>query len=132
MAFVDQSLLVGWKSMNGFISPDDSKGITVRLDFSETGSNGDPWEIDLALVEMESRLAFVQTIAVNNLSGGAAFTIVSQVADHELTIAAGKQAILPIFSPSTAKFLATIAESEEDLGIVKIHFLNFPLPALVW
>lgn len=130
MAFNPLSLFAA-RTFNGFAPRQKPKAMFVPLDFSAaSGSNGAPIPIDLELVETEAWLEFVQAVFIDNTLTDKVFTLSATISQHTLTLSGGKQAYLPILAPEKAKFIATL--SAADTHLIKVQFLNFPVPAIVW
>jgi hypothetical protein len=120
-----------YKTFNGECARQRSKALFVPLDFSAaTGSNGGAITIDFELIEQAHQLEFVQAVFIDNTLTAQAFSLTASISQHTLTVAAGKQAFLPIFAPEGAKYLAQLAAA--DAHLVKVQFLNFPVAAIVW
>lgn len=130
-AVVDQSTLFAARVFVGLIPVALPKAMFVSLDFTAaTGSDGADIEIDLEVQEEQYRLEFVQSVFVDNTLSKQDFTLKALSSQHWLTIASGKQAMLPILAPPSCKFTGSIAAAAS--GVVKVQFANFYVPPIVW
>lgn len=131
MSAQNQLVYTAFRTFNGMAPKDKSKALYIPLDFTASGSNGAAIAIDLEIAKQMAWLEFVQSIFVDNTANATMnFAITCGISQQTLTIAGGKQAYLPILAPSSAKYTTTI--SAVPTGLVKVQFLNFPVPAIVW
>lgn len=116
---------------NGFAPRQKPKALGISLDFTATGSAGADIPIDLQIVEQEAWLEFVQAVFISNLLSGQTFSLISQISGQTLQLAAGRQGYLPFLVPPTAKLVASTGNVAAN-GMITIHLLNMPVPAIVW
>lgn len=128
---VDQSRLRAVSIFNGLAPGDLPKSLYIELDFTAAGSIGADIEIDLELFEQEAHLSIIQAVSVSNVSGGQDFTLTAHTSQHAIMVQSGRQAMLPMFAPSKTKFLGSTG-GLVAAGIIKVWFLNVPIPAIIW
>lgn len=93
-------------------------GINVSLDFT----GGDNVTGDLGLEQMQGVIDYVQSIWIDNFSNTKTLTIIFSGTQQRLTIAAGKQALLPVIA-ATGRF-SWAATSVGSGIVVPVIFMN--------
>lgn len=101
-------------------------GVNVSLDFT----GGDNVVGDLALEQMQGMIDYVQSIWIDNFSNTKTLTITFSGTGQRLTIAAGKQALLPVIAA-----VGRLSWSAQSLGsgiVVPVIMMNQPQTPFVF
>lgn len=123
---VDTLHAFGARVFNGFAPTQLPKAMFFALDFSAVTNI----PIDLEIAEQMAWMEFIQAVHIDNSLSGVDFFIDVSISQQTLKVGMGKQAYLPILVPEKAKFVTRVSGTDNHL--IKIQFLNFPVPAIVW
>jgi hypothetical protein len=74
----------------------------------------------------------VQAVFIDNSLSGQTFSLTSLIAQQTVTLKTGEQAYLPLIAPPSTKYQATIGAVPGAGLLVKVQFLNFAVPGVVW
>lgn len=117
--------LVSFPTFNGYAPEKGPRALTVDLDFSVQAT----YNLNLAAIQQEDRVEFIQGIYINNKANTNPLIITCGISQQSLTIAAGWQGYLPLLCPNTPSL--TFASTTASV-IVTVHLLTFPVAPVMW
>lgn len=86
-------------------------------------------EINLGEAAVMAQLKWIQGVYIDNADNSAVFTLTAQISQQRIIAKENTQGFYPLFAPDLAKFNYV---SAIDSTIVRLHFVNVPLPWGQW
>lgn len=116
--------LVSQRIYNGLAPRELPKSVFCVVDCAADNEFG----IDLALIEGEARIQFVQTIFIDNSSNNKQINIAIALSQVTLKCPANSQLWVPCPAPNQSRFILTCAAGN---GKCNLTFFNVPMPAVL-
>lgn len=108
----------------GFAPKKGPRSLAQSIDFGIAN----PYYIDFVSAVQADKLEWIESIYVDNSLNPAPLKFVFAQSEQSIIVPANAQAYLPVLCPNDPGFTL----STTGTPIVKIHFLNFAVPAAVW
>lgn len=118
---------IGIRIFNGLAPTELPKCVPVTVDFTLQAS----WTIDLSIAQDQGRLAFVQSVFVDNSGNSAILSLTCSITGQTIQVPANAQGYFPLLATDAWQFTVSLPATNSNPN-TKIFFLNVPVPACVW
>jgi hypothetical protein len=113
---------------NALIPPEGPKIVNIPLDFTTTGSNGQPIGVDFTVATLRGAMTVVQTLWADNTANSAPLVVNVSGTGQQITIPPGIEGTFPIFAASKP----TLTFNTSTSIIIPCIIANMPMPVGTW